>query len=250
MKTSHKGLNLIKRNEGLRLKAYYCAAKVLTIGYGHTGPDVYVGQVITETQAENLLKKDLTKFETGVLDVLGASAKNLIQEEFDAMVSLAFNIGLAAFGRSSVAKHYKAGRKLSAANSFSMWNKGGGKVLAGLVRRRAEEKALFLSAMGYGEEGQLESATVPDKSNDKSLIKSREIFAGASLGLGGVTNLINDFSIGDFTTIKESIQDFADDIEMPFLKEIYLPEISSILVTIIGLYIIWKRITARKEGIR
>lgn len=143
MKISQAGLDLIKAFEGLVLKAYTCPAGVLTIGYGHTGPDVYPGLRITADQAEDLLRKDLAKFERGVLMYLDGVPT--AQAQFDAMVSLAFNIGLGGFMRSSVLRHHKAGNRLRAAASFLMWVKGGGKTLPGLVRRRNAERKLYLA---------------------------------------------------------------------------------------------------------
>jgi lysozyme len=139
MKIGTKGLALIKRFEGLRLKAYLCPAKVWTIGYGSTGAHVKPGMEITEVQAEKLLLDDLDRFEKAVSD----AAPNATQDQFDAMVSLAFNIGIAGFQKSSVLRLHKAGRQSAAADSFALWNKGGGKVLAGLVRRRADEAHLY-----------------------------------------------------------------------------------------------------------
>lgn len=139
MKIGTKGLALIKRFEGLRLKAYLCPAKVWTIGYGSTGAHVKPGMEITESQAEQLLRDDLSRFEKAVSN----AAPGASQDQFDAMVSLAFNIGIAGFQKSSVLRLHKAGRHTGAAESFALWNKGGGKVLAGLVRRRADEAHLY-----------------------------------------------------------------------------------------------------------
>lgn len=137
-----KGLALIKEFEGLKLKAYLCPAQVWTIGYGSTGAHVREGMVITEARAEELLREDLERFERGV----EAAVPGLSQERFDACVSLAFNIGEAAFARSTVAREAKAGDHAGAANAFGMWVKAGGKTLPGLVRRRAAEAALYRSA--------------------------------------------------------------------------------------------------------
>ena len=139
MNIGTKGLALIKRFEGLRLKAYLCPANVWTIGYGSTGPHVKPGVEITEVQAEQLLRDDLARFEKAVSD----AAPNATQDQFDAMVSLAFNIGIAGFQKSSVLRLHKAGRHQAAADSFALWNKGGGRVLPGLVRRRADEAHLY-----------------------------------------------------------------------------------------------------------
>lgn len=133
------GLALIKEFEGLRLSAYLCPAGVPTIGYGSTGPHVRIGQRITEPEAEALLRKDLTRFEKAV----DAKVPNATQNQFDAMVALAFNIGEAGFGKSTVARMAAAGKHGPAADAFAMWNKAGGKVLPGLTRRRKAEADLY-----------------------------------------------------------------------------------------------------------
>jgi lysozyme len=137
-----RGLALIKSFEGLELSAYLCPAKVWTIGYGSTGPHVKPGLTITETYADTLLQTDLDRFE----DAVAKAAPNATQNQFDAMVSLAFNIGIGAFSKSSVLRFHKMGDHRSAAGAFGMWIKGGGRVLPGLQRRRAAEAQLYLAA--------------------------------------------------------------------------------------------------------
>lgn len=137
-----RGLALIKEFEGLELKAYLCPAKVWTIGYGSTGPHVKPGMVITEAQADALLQKDLDRFEAAVAD----DAPQASQNQFDAMVCLAFNIGIGAFEKSSVLRLHRAGDHRGAAEAFGKWIYAGGKVLTGLQRRRAREADLYRSA--------------------------------------------------------------------------------------------------------
>lgn len=136
------GMNIIKQSEGLELKAYRCPANILTIGYGSTGPHVKEGMVITEAQAEELLRSDLRRFE----DAVDRAAPDATDNQFSAMVSLAFNIGEGAFIGSSVLRKHKAGDRVGAAESFKLWNKGGGRVLPGLVKRRAAEAQLYRTA--------------------------------------------------------------------------------------------------------
>jgi lysozyme len=135
------GLDLIKSFEGLELKAYLCPAKVWTIGYGSTGPHVKPGMVITEAEAERLLREDLERFEACVAKAAPGASDN----EFAAMVSLAFNIGEDGFRKSTVLRKHLAGDHLGAASAFAMWVKGGGRTLPGLVRRRAAEAQLYRS---------------------------------------------------------------------------------------------------------
>jgi lysozyme len=145
MKINAKGLELVKRFEGLRLEAYRCPAGVLTIGYGSTGPHVKQGMVITPGEAERLLVKDLSRFETGVGAMVTGVPTNA--DEFSALVALSFNIGLNALGKSTVLRRHKQGNKVGAANAFLMWNKAGGRILSGLVRRREAERELYLGEL-------------------------------------------------------------------------------------------------------
>lgn len=144
MKTGSAGLALIKEFEGCRLTAYRDAVGVWTIGYGHTAaagsPAPKAGMTLTQEQADDLLVADLAIYEKAVSSGL-TQAPN--QNQFDAMVSLCFNIGPGNFGKSSVRRFFNAGETAKAANAFLMWNKAAGKVLKGLTRRRAAEMALF-----------------------------------------------------------------------------------------------------------
>lgn len=139
MNISPAGLDLIKQFEGLKLNAYVCPAGVLTIGYGTTA-GVKPGQAITAARAEELLRADVAKFERGVADAVTVP---LAQHQFDALVSLAYNIGLGAFRTSTLLRLLNKGEVASAAKQFDRWNRGGQKVLPGLTRRRAAERKLF-----------------------------------------------------------------------------------------------------------
>lgn len=140
MQTSAEGIALLHEFESCRLKAYVCPAGILTIGVGHTGPDVTPGLTITQEQADALLAKDLRKFEEGVDKLVRVE---LDQDEFDACVALSFNIGLGAFAESTLLKKLNAGDVDGAYKEFGRWTKANGKTLAGLVRRRKAEAALF-----------------------------------------------------------------------------------------------------------
>lgn len=137
-----KGLALIKSFEGLRLDSYRCPAGIATIGYGHTGPDVRIPMTITEERAEELLSGDLRRFRIGV-DVMLEGIPTT-DDQFSAMVSLAYNIGLGAFATSTLLKRHKGKNYTGAANAFLMWVKAGGRTLPGLVRRREAERKLYL----------------------------------------------------------------------------------------------------------
>lgn len=139
MNTSPAGAEIIKKAEGLKLKPYLCPAGVLTVGYGHTGN---VKGTITEAEAEALLKADLLKFEEAVLKHVRVPLK---QHQFDALVSFVYNVGTGAFANSTLVKLLNQGKYKEAADQFPRWNKSNGKVLPGLVTRRAKERELFLN---------------------------------------------------------------------------------------------------------
>lgn len=138
---------LTEPSEGKRLKAYRDCVGVWTVGYGHTGmaggPPVRPGMTITEAEADDILSNDLRKFEQGVAALLAKAKGEVLQREFDALVDLAFNIGLGAFKSSSLLKAYVAGDKATAARKFGDWNRAGGKVVSGLVARRRREQLWF-----------------------------------------------------------------------------------------------------------
>jgi lysozyme len=142
MKINARGLRLIKDFEGLELTGYLCPAGIPTIGYGSTGKHVKVGAKISEGEADELLLEDLERFEVGVAKLVAGHATN--NNQFSAFVTLAFNIGLSAFAGSTVLKRHKLGNYLGASRAFLMWNKGGGRVLKGLVRRREAEAELYM----------------------------------------------------------------------------------------------------------
>ena len=139
MKISQAGIDLIKSFEGCSLTAYKCPAGVWTIGYGHTS-GVRAGQKITQKQAEEFLKSDLTLYEKGVEKAVRVK---LNQNQFDALVSFSYNCGVGALRNSTLLKKLNAGDYKGSSAEFPRWNKANGRILAGLKRRRAAEKALF-----------------------------------------------------------------------------------------------------------
>ncbi len=142
-KVNEAALKIIRDSEGLALKAYVCPAGKLTIGYGHTGGDVRAGMAISKDQAEALLEKDVSAA-AGMVERLTANVC-VNDNEFGAMVSLCFNIGVSNFAGSTLLKHVCASRYSQAANEFPRWVYGGGKRLPGLVARRERERQLFIS---------------------------------------------------------------------------------------------------------
>lgn len=141
---SQRGIDLIKHFEGCYLKAYKDSVGVWTIGYGHTGlvhkdGTVKAGRMITQQEAEDLLRYDLTNFAKRVEQ--GATVP-MTDDQFAALVSFDFNTG--GFLRSTLRKKLNAGQYDEAANQFLLWDKAGGKTLKGLTRRRRSERNLFL----------------------------------------------------------------------------------------------------------
>ena len=147
LKTSPAGLAIIKKFEGFRAKPYRCPAGVATIGYGSTyyadgKPVKLTDAPITEAQAQELLQATLAKYEACVN---GAVKMPINQNQFDALVSFTYNVGCSAFRNSTLLRLLNQGYEPQAAAQFNRWTLGGGKVLAGLVSRRAAERALFVS---------------------------------------------------------------------------------------------------------
>lgn len=144
MKCSEAGYDLIKSFEGLSLEAYPDPAsggEPWTIGYGHTG-GVKRGDTVTEAEADELLRKDVARAER----CLANSVKGVLtQGQIDACCSFIFNLGCGNFGKSTLLKCINAGDDVAAAAEFGKWVRGGGKIMAGLVRRRQAEVELFLA---------------------------------------------------------------------------------------------------------
>ncbi|NEQ32568.1 MAG: lysozyme [Leptolyngbya sp. SIO4C5] len=138
--TNEDGLFLIKSFEGLRLKAYQDAVGIWTIGYGTT-QGVTPGMEITQAQAEQLLKRDVNKFERAIQDAVKVTVND---NQFSALVSFTYNVGSGAFRSSTLLRLLNQNDIQGAADQFPRWNRAGGRVLAGLTRRRNAERALFL----------------------------------------------------------------------------------------------------------
>lgn len=149
MKTSKTGVALIKHFEGLRLTAYRDSVGIWTIGHGHT-KGVKEGMIITETKADELLKKDLEYFEDCVMTMVNVE---VTQNQFDALTSFTFNLGEGALYKSTLLKKLNANKPLEAADEFLKWDKARnpktGKLepLSGLTKRRKAERLLFLTEL-------------------------------------------------------------------------------------------------------
>ena len=188
-------VDLVKEFEGFEAKAYKCPAGVWTIGYGTTaaagvGIVPEAGMVIGKTEAEGYLHAALEKFSQQIAPAIKAPIN---ENEFGAFVSLAYNIGAGAFKKSSALRHFNAGDKGKAADALTMWNKVGGKVLAGLVRRRTAERALFLTQVGEMLPKQAKDTNITPDAPRESAVQSTtvqasavQIVSGAGAGIAAV----------------------------------------------------------------
>lgn len=143
MKTSQKVIDLIKHFEGLRNSMYADSIGIPTIGYGHvikTGEEYLMTKTLSNEEADQLLQSDLVQFENRVS---GAVKVSLTQNQFDALVSFSFNVGIGNLRSSTLLKKLNAGDYKGAQAEFSRWNKADGQVYAGLTRRRQAEANLF-----------------------------------------------------------------------------------------------------------
>lgn len=144
---SAAGIALTKKFEGLRLEAYPDSSGIWTIGYGHTGGDVHPGRQITEPEAEEMLEADLCGAVRCVNEAVGSDIE-LVQHEFDALVDFCFNVGRRSFEQSSLLRYVNERDRASAAHQFGFWVNVNHAPVAGLVRRRAAEAAMFQGAGG------------------------------------------------------------------------------------------------------
>ena len=147
MNVSDKAIKMIRHHEGVRVKPYQDAIGLWTVGVGHligdgkTLPDEW-NRTLTMGEVDEILRKDLARFEAGVERLCPTG---LTQSRFDALVSISFNCGLGNLQRSSIRMKHNRGEFEDAADSFLLYNKAGGKIFKGLVNRRNDERALYLS---------------------------------------------------------------------------------------------------------
>ena len=237
MKTSTQGLALIKEFEGFRGEAYIpVPGDRMTIGYGFT-KGVKMGDRMTRAQADLRLAQEVAPYEAAVY---AGCIEKPNQHEFDAMVSLCYNIGQAGFARSTVLKAHNRGDKQAAARAFGLWNKSGGKVYAGLTRRRARESALYLTPVPDDVSDPVHSAMPlmpqqvdPESRMTQSPINRAGVVAGGTAAVATVAETAR--TVAD---VKYSAQSLGDWL-VPVL-----------LLAVVGLcaYIVWERVKVRREG--
>jgi lysozyme len=180
---STEGRALIQEFEGLSLTAYLCPAGRWTIGYGHTD-GVQPGDRITKAHADSLLSADLVSYGEAVDAALGACEAT--RHEFDAMVSLAFNVGIAGFKGSTVLRLHRQGDRQGAARAFGMWNKtmvnGRLQEVPGLTRRRAAETAFYLTPEAPAAQDMPQAVAPPMPTSGSKTVIAGGVTVAAGIG--------------------------------------------------------------------
>jgi lysozyme len=189
-----EGFQLLTTFEGCELTAYDDGGGVWTIGYGHTGDDVYPGLTISQTQAEELLREDLEKFESYVEDAIEVEIDD---NQFSALVCFCFNVGpgTEGFGGSTLLKLLNDGDYQGAADQFPVWNKVNGEPWPGLTRRRLAEQALFL---GMAEVRVLTLTEPIMQGEDVRQVQEALIAAGINVSADGVFGKDTDRAVRQF----------------------------------------------------
>jgi lysozyme len=244
MHVSPRGRALIKQFEGFRADAYQDVVGVWTVGFGFTR-GVTPGQHMTLAQAEARLITELLGYEQAVLSGCTLEPN---QNQLDAMCSLAWNIGIAGFLRSTVLRAHNRGDFQSASRAFGLWNKAGGREWAGLTRRRAAEAALYLEpAPGLVQrvvEGAIPAAQageVPPPPPAQAM--PQQIDHESGMGASGINRAATiagttAATVGAVSSIKQSVSDLGGWV---------VPLLCVAVVALAG-YIIWQRWQQRKKG--
>lgn len=234
MRLSPQGRAHLKKLEGFRAKAYIpVPGDVPSIGYGFTD-GVRLGDTMTLAEADARLVEELRPYEMAVWQ---GCTNEPNQNEFDAMVLLCFNIGPGGFKKSTVLKAHNRGDHQAAARAFGLWNKSGGKVYAGLTRRRAEESALYLTPVPDDVSDpinhEMPQRIDPESTMPQSSINRAGVVAGGSAAVATVSEIARTA-----TDVKRSAEGMGDWL------------IPALLLIVIGAvaYIVWARVRQRKGG--
>lgn len=236
MKTSARGVKLITDFEGFRSTAYPDVAGIWTIGYGFT-KGVRQGDKMTRAQADRRLRDELIEYERGVSQACRIQPN---QNQFDALVCFAFNVGVAGMSKSSVIKAHNREDYQAAARAFGLWNKAGGKVWPGLTRRRAAESALYLEPVPdevsdpvEGPIDEMPQAVDAERPMTHSSINRAGVVAGGTAAVATVAETAR--TVAD---VKYSVASLGD----------WLVPILLALVVALCCYIVWERVKQRKGG--
>ena len=251
MHVSPRGRALIKSFEGFRSTSYQDVVGVWTVGYGFTR-GVTPGQHMTPAQAEARLITELLGYEQAVL---GACTVPPNQNQLDAMVSLAWNIGIGGFLRSTVLKAHNRGDVQSASRAFGLWNKAGGREWAGLTRRRAAEAALYLEPAAAPQRPPepapapdmgipiAEQPTAPPPPAPPAQAMPQQVDPESSLASSGINRAATvagttAATVGAVSQIKQSVDDLGGWV---------VPLLAGAVVVLAG-YIVWQRWNQRRKG--
>jgi hypothetical protein len=210
MEMSDSGLiRLLKKFEGCRLKAYRCPADVLTIGYGHTSaagsPEVTEGMVITQEDADQILKHDLGQYERAVQNLVKTEIN---QNQFDVLVDFTYNAGVRNLQTSTMLKKINAGDFTAVPTELMKWTKGGGKELPGLVRRRQAECEWWNANQNhpsFHEDHRVEPDPPAPTPPPKSIVESKQANGAIAVGALG--------SVGAAKEVMAQAQDASDTFE-------------------------------------
>lgn len=200
MRISEKGLAMIEKFEGCLLKASNKLDGVWTIGYGQTGryygKRVRRGMTTTKAEAHAWLRDHSIKtYEDAVTQAVKVP---LNQNQFDALVSFTYNVGVGALKQSTALRKLNAGDYAGAADALTMWTKCNGKVLAGLVRRRKEERALFLTPVTQPQTGNTDLLRKGDRGDDVKLLQHRLNILGSQLAEDGIWGVKTDQAVRNY----------------------------------------------------
>lgn len=232
MKTSKRGIELLIRFEGYRANAYLDPIGIPTIGFGFV-KGVKMGDTMTLYDAKERLKRELVEYEQGVLSSM-TRAPN--QNQFDACVVFAFNVGVAGFKKSSVLKAHNRGDEQAAARAFALWNRAGGKTWPGLTRRRAAEAALYLepTELEHVEQPEMPQQIEPETPMTASSINRASVVAGGTATFAAVTQTLQAVN-----QVKAEVDTMGNWL------------VPALLVAVVGLcaFVIWQRFDMRKRGL-
>lgn len=216
----------IARSEGCRLVAYRDIVGVVTNGWGETR-GVKMGDVWTQEYADQRFLESLIEFADGVRAMLTRDASN---NELGAMVSLAYNIGLGGFNKSTVLRQHNAGDFQAAARAFGLWNKAGGQVIKGLTARRAREAAMYLTP----DDG-VESMPMPQEVEPESSL------SGSPIAQSGVISILGGVGAA-VAAVVDPVRDMADKLNIDPLL------VLGAVAVIVGLVVFEQRKKQRTEG--